>query len=122
MLSDVLIDFSRAEIVRLRTRALREGFWFRAITRMERICVNLVIQVVRRVRSLVLKNLLSAILKKIVDATESDVQRLMRTVGTRLALKRSQLAQSWGNSLAVSWVKDELFARYLTVSYMNSLT
>lgn len=110
----------RNEIIKLKTRALRKGVWYRALTRVERACIDLVLKVVQRVRSFLLKRMLSTILKKLEEAMESPVQRLMRNIGGNVALKLSQIAQGWGNKSAECWAKDLSFQQYLTVTYMNA--
>jgi hypothetical protein len=115
------VVLSRDGISRVRCLALRSGVWFRALTRVERACVDVALRVVGgRVRSLVLKRLLSSILAKLEQAMTGRVQRLMREVGGVLALRLSQVAVSWGNRSAVSWSSDAGFVRFLAVNYMNA--
>jgi len=64
--------------------------------------------------------MLSSILKKLEEAMESRVRRLMREIGGDLALKLGQIAQKWGNKSASGWVKDAGFKQYLTITYMNA--
>lgn len=110
---------TRSEIVRIKTKALRRGVWFRMLTRIERACVDLAIIVVERVRSRFLYKVLFSVIKKLEDALESQVRRLMREVGGNLALKVSQIAQDWGNKSASQWAGDQGFIRYLTITHMN---
>jgi len=111
----------RSQIVKVKTRALRKGVWFRVLTKAERACVELSIVVVERVRSCLLRRVLTSILKKLEAAMESRVQRLMRETGVRLASKLSQIAQKWGNESAFLWAGDSGFVQYLTINYMNEL-
>jgi hypothetical protein len=111
----------RSEIVRIKVRAVRRGVWFRILTRTERACMDLAVVVVERVRSSLLRKVLSSVLEKLEAALESPVQRLVREVGVSLALKLSEIAVKWGYRSAVRWVNDAGFARFLAVSRLNSM-
>jgi hypothetical protein len=119
MLNEKQTPLMRSEMIRIKTRAIRRGVWFRMLTRAERACVDLAIKVVERVRSRLLQKVLSSILKKLEEAMESQVQRLMREIGDALAKKLSQIAQKWGNKPAAGWTEDSGFVQYLTITYMN---
>jgi len=103
----------------MRTRALRKGVWYRALNRVERACIDLVVNVVERVRSRLLIRVLFSVLKKLDEAMESQVRRLMREAGGTLASKLSVIAQNWGNKSAIGWAKDAGFLQYLTIIYVN---
>jgi len=120
MLNEKRTPLMRSEMLRVKARALRRGVWFRVLTRVERACVDLAIKVVERVRSRLLQKVLSCIVKKLEEAMESQVQRLMREMGDNLAQKVSQVAQNWGNKSAVKWAEDSGFIQYLTITYMNA--
>jgi len=117
---EMCIPLSRNEIVKVKTRALRKGVWYRVLTRAERACIDLVIKVVERVRSRLLFSVLSSVLKKLEDALESHVRRLIPDIGGKLASKMSQIAQNWGNKSAASWAKESSFMQYLTVTHINA--
>lgn len=110
---------SRSEIIKVKTRALRKGVWYRVLTKVERAYIDLVIEVVDRVRSRLLSRVLSSVLRKLGAALESPVQRLMREVGLRLASRLSLIAQKWGNKSAAFWAQDAGFMRYLIITHMN---
>jgi hypothetical protein len=119
MLNEKRIPLMRSEIIRIKARAIRRGVWFRVLTRLERACIDLTIKVVERIRSRLLRKVLSSILKKLEEAIESQVWRLMREIGCSLAQKLCQIAQEWGNKLAGQWAQDSSFIKYLTITYMN---
>ena len=125
MKEDVLEEkrglFTRSEIVRVRAKAVRNGVWFRVLTRTERACMDLAVMVVERVRSCVLRKVLLSVLGKLEAALETPVQRLEREVGVGLALKLSLIAEKWGHRSASGWVKDARFTRFLAVSHLNSM-
>jgi len=79
-----------------------------------------VIEVVERVRSRLLIGVLSSVLRKLDAAMESQIWRLIREIGGKLASKISQIAQSWGNKSAARWAEDTGFVRYLTIIHMNA--
>jgi len=120
MLSEKRIPLMRSEMIRIRARAIRRGIWFRVLTKVERACVDLTIKVVERVRSRLLQKVLVSILKKLEEAMESQVLHLMREIGCSLAQNLGQIAQEWGNKLAIQWAKDSGFIQYLTITYMNT--
>lgn len=109
----------RSELVKLRVKALRRGLWFRVLSRVERGLIDLAIKVVEKVRSLVLARSLISIVEKLLNAMESEVTRLMRTVGHPLAQKLSEIVQGWGNRSARLWANDLGFIRYLAVMQKN---
>jgi hypothetical protein len=110
---------TRREIIRVKTKALRRGIWFRALTRVDRACVDLAIIVVERVRSGLLQKVLCSLIRKLEEVMESQVYRLMREVGGSMAKDLSEVAQRWGNKSAHNWVGDSAFIRYLAITYLN---
>ena len=110
---------TRSEMIKVKTRALRRGIWFRALTKTDRACVDLAIIVVERIRSRLLQKVLFSIIKKLDEIMESQIHRLMSEVGVNLAKKVGRIAQMWGNESAVRWAEDSGFIRYLTITYLN---
>jgi len=111
---------TRRKLVEMKRKAIRRGIWFTALSRAERACIDLTVQVVDRVRSLLLAKVLNAVAKKLSEAMESKITRLVKEIGCKLALKISQIAQSWGNTRATEWALDLKFVRYLTIIKMNT--
>ncbi len=114
------VPLSRCELVKLRVKARRRGVWFRALSRVERGLLDLAITVVETVRSRVLARSLIKVVEKLLESMESEVTRLMRTVGRPLAQKFSELGQEWGHASAQFWANDHSFIRYLAVMQKNS--
>lgn len=110
---------SRSQLSKLRGKACRYGFWFRVLSRAERGLIDLTIRVVAKVRSLVLARSLISIVEKLEGAMESRVTHLVKVVGRPLAQKLSEIAQSWGNKAACSWVVDMDFIQYLAIMQGN---
>jgi hypothetical protein len=100
--------------------ALKRGIWFRALNRLERGVIDLTVRYVDCIRSTQLAKVVTAILEKLKLATESVVDRLVRTVGFSLAQKISVVAVGLGNRSAIRWAVDAEFARYLAVAHLNN--
>lgn len=113
------IPLSRDELIRMKAKAVRRGVWFRTLTRSERAQMDLTVKLVKKVRSFLLAQVISSLVKKLREAMESMVGHLMKVVGTPLAEKLSQIAQKWGNAFATRWAKDLTFIQYLTIMHMN---
>jgi len=112
--------FSKKELLRLRSKAINCGVWFRALNRVDRALVYLTIKVASRVRSAVLAKALCSIVRKLEDAMKSKVLQTTRIFGFQLAHKLSLFAQKWGNISARNWVYDASFARFLAIMYINN--
>ena len=119
MIGEERTHLTRSEILKVKTKALRRGVWFRALTRTDRACIDLAIIVVERVRSSLLQRVLSSLIRKLEEIMESRVQRLMREVGGSMVQKLSAIAQEWGNESAHSWVNDSGFMQYLVITEIN---
>jgi hypothetical protein len=113
------VFLSREDVAKVKTRALRRGIWCSALTRMERVTIDLVIRLVEKVHSRLLAKVLFSVMEKLEEAMESKVSRLMREVGSGLAKKLSEIASEWGNVSAVMWVEDSGFIGYLSITCMN---
>jgi len=119
-LDPTCIPLTKIELTKMKVRAIRRGLWFKVLSRTERASIDLTIKVVERVRSLLLAKVLGAIVRKLLDAMESRVARVIREVGSDLAEKLSRIAQSWGNKSAHHWTEDKSFMQYLAITYMNT--
>jgi hypothetical protein len=109
------------QLVMAKKAALRRGIWFRALNRVERGVIDLTERYVDRIKSSKLAYVVTAILEKLKLATESAVDRLVRTVGLPLAQKISLIAQKLGNLSAQSWASDTSFACFLAIMNTNRL-
>jgi len=108
---------STRELLWRKRAALRQGLWFRALSRVERGVLDLTVKYVDCIRSSKLAKVVTAILEKLKLAAESTVDRFVRTVGVPLARNMSNIAVSWGNRSAVAWALDSGFARYLAFNF-----
>jgi len=109
----------RANLLRLKSRALRRGVWFRVLSRIDRVLVDLTVNVVDGVHGFRLAKALWSVVKKLEAALENRVLRAVNEVGYDLAGKLSLLAQKWGNRSAKDWAHDRSFARFLAIVRIN---
>ena len=110
----------KQKLRKLKLQAVRRGVWFRGLSRVDRALVDLTIKVVDGVRSFTLAKALLSVIKKLEDAFESRVLRILKEVGFPLARKLSLFAQKWGNNLAQDWMRDVSFAKFLAIMHINN--
>ena len=106
-------------LIKLKLKAIRAGVWFKALPRIDRVLVDLTIQVAENIRSAHLAKSIFAVVGKLEGLLESKFVRLSRTIGQILAEKASAVAQSWGNVAAKGWSTDRSFALYFAVMQAN---
>jgi hypothetical protein len=109
----------RTQLIKLKMKAMRAGVWFRALSRIDRVLIDLTIRVARCIRSSILANSILSITKKLEGLLESRLVRAIREIGFSLAHKLSLFAQKWGNKAAKEWANDFGFVRYLAVMKLN---
>ena len=114
------VMFEKKDLVQLKLRAMRRGVWFRALSRIDRVLLELTVSVVPRVRSFKLAKMLSTIVERLEDALEGRVLHVFRRIGFQLAHRISSLAQKWGNRSAQVWAYDMSFARFLAIMRLNN--
>jgi hypothetical protein len=114
----LLLNWER--LVLVRRLAIRKRVWFKFLDRCERAILSLTIKCVERIRSVKLAKIVKAIVDKLTDAMKGNVERLMETVGSTLAVRLSMIAVGWGNHSANRWAHDRGFMRFLAVNYMNT--
>ena len=104
---------------RIRQKAMRQGVWFKALSRIDRVLFDLTIQVQTTIRSPTLARSILAVTRKIEEVIESKFARAIREIGVPTLAKLSLLAQKWGHTHAWQWTNDLEFARFLTVMKVN---
>lgn len=109
----------KTQLMKLRLRAVRAGVWFKALPRIDRVLINLTIQVTGSVRSLTLAKSIISIMRKLEMFLENKLLRAVREVGLPTAYRVSLFAQEWGNTAAEDWRADLRFARYWAVISLN---
>ena len=113
----IILERERLRLLKL--KAKRAGVWFKALTNLDRVLVNLVIKVVDRVRNVKLATSLYTVVRKLEEALENKISRTIRMIGLPLACKLVSLARKWGNSSAERWLSDLSFARFLAIMHLN---
>jgi len=98
---------------------LRQGTWFKTLSRLERGIIELTAKYVENIKSQKLAKVVTAIITKLQLAMETTADRFVRTIGLPLARKNSNIAVSWGNLSASEWAEDRAYARYLTLNVTN---
>jgi hypothetical protein len=110
---------NRAQLMKLRQKAIRAGVWFRALPRIDRVLVDLTIKVAENIRSTHLAKSIFAVVGKLEGLLESSVLKSLRLIGRPLAEKTSSIAQKLGNVSAGAWASDSSFAFFLAVMHTN---
>jgi nicotinic acid phosphoribosyltransferase len=109
----------KAELLKLKMKAMRSGVWFKALPRIDRVLVDLTIRVAGTVRSFTLAEKILSVVRKLESLLENKLQRAAREIGLPIARKLSLFAQEWGNVAAKNWVSDGCFARYWAAVSLN---
>jgi hypothetical protein len=107
------------QLSKLKMKAIRAGVWFKALTRIDRVLIDLTMKVTQRVRSLSLTRSIMSVAAKLENLLEGKLARVIREFGFPLASELSILAQRWGNVDAEGWRSDFGFAQYLSVVKLN---
>ena len=110
----------RAQLIKLKLKAMRTGAWFRNLRKIDRALIDLTIMVTHdNIRSVALANNIISVMKKLETLSESSLRRIVDEVGYPLAQKASSLAQKWGNQSANKWRSDSSFASFLAILSIN---
>lgn len=109
----------KAQLMKLKLKAMRAGVWFRALPRIDRVLVDLTIRVAGTVRSLTLAKNILTVVRKLECLLENRLLRAVRETGLPVARRLSFFAQKWGNAAAKDWVSDGGFARYWAALSLN---
>jgi hypothetical protein len=112
-------SLNKTQLLKLKTKAMRSGAWFKALQRIDRVLFDLTIKVATNVRSTTLAKSLLSITGKLQNLFVSKLSQTINGVGFPLALKISELAQKWGNNSAREWADDLGVARYLALMKLN---
>jgi hypothetical protein len=109
----------KAQLNKLKLKAMRAGVWFRALPRIDRVLVDLTIRVAGTVRSFILARNILAVVRKLESFMESRFLRAVREIGFPVARRLALIAQKWGNGKAKEWESDKGFASYLAALSLN---
>jgi hypothetical protein len=106
--------------MRIKTRAMRSGVWFRLLSGADRAILDLTIRYVERVQSLVLTRTISKIISKVLKALGDSFVEKAEKFGYVIAGRVSKIAEKWGNKSACWWIYDRSFVRFLGVNALNT--
>jgi hypothetical protein len=109
----------KAQLLKLKLKAMRSGVWFRALPRIDRVLVDLTIKVAGTVRSFTLAKNILTVLRKLENIMESKFSRAIKEIGFPTAHRLCLMAQKWGNANAEKWKSDAGFAKYLAAMSLN---
>ena len=110
----------KAQLKKLKLKAMRTGAWFRSLRKIDRALVDLAIMVTHNnIRSYALAKNITSVMEKLENLSESSLRRIVKEVGFPLAQKASSIAQKWGNQSASEWRSDSSFASFLAILSIN---
>jgi hypothetical protein len=90
----------KAQLLKLKLKAMRSGVWFRVLRRIDRVLVDLTIKVASKVRSFTLAKNILTVVRKLESAVESRFLRSVKEIGFPMACRLGLIAQKWGNITA----------------------
>lgn len=103
----------------VRRRAIRGRVWFRVLDGLERGILSLAAKILDVVRSVSLVSELAKIIAKIEDSLKGVFVRRLEGFGLSRAEALAAESVRLGNVVAVEWVADSGFARYVTFMSLN---
>jgi len=106
--------------MKAKSRAFRNGIWFKVLSQVERAIVDLTVRCVEKVRSPILANAITKILGKISKTLGKSFLEKAREIGRDLAQRLSKVAEKWGNKKALNWRDDKEFIKFLGVTALNT--
>jgi hypothetical protein len=108
-----------ASLSNLRTKALRKGIWFQALTYQERTLAGLIRKHVKIVKNATLAAVIAKIMGKLISAIKSSFMDRIEGLGRPVAEAWSRGALAMGWKEASTWTDDPNIVRWygLTVYY-----
>jgi len=106
--------------MKVRSKAVRSGLWYEALSRAERAILDLTIKCVEKVRSPILTKAITRILGKIMKTLEKSFLEKAQEIGSDLAQRLSKVAEKWGNKNAPNWKNDKKFINFLGATALNT--
>ena len=107
-------------LIKIRSKALRNGVWYKTLSRAERAIVDLTIRCVEKVRSPILAKTISKILIRIMKTLSEGFLDKAKKVGRNIAERLCKIGEAWGNKDAPKWKRDEGFIKFLGVTALNT--
>ena len=107
------------QLRKIKIKAKRAGVWFKALQQIDRVLIDLTINVTATICSQLLISRILSVVRKLECAIQCTFMKTVRDIGYRIAYRLVLLAESWGNINAKTWISDGSFATYLTVMKIN---
>ena len=111
---------TRQGLLKIKSKAVRKGVWYEALSRTERAIVDLTIKCVENVRSQKLAKTITRIIGKITQTLGKCFIDKAQEIGSDLARRLSMVAEKWGNKTAQKWERDKKFIEFLGVTALNT--
>jgi molybdopterin molybdotransferase len=99
---DVVQVITRHQLLKLKTKAIRSGAWYKALQRIDRVLIDLTIKVKNIISSATLTKSILILIEKLEHVMESCFSLVTRTVGLPLAQRLSEIAEKLGNEIFIS--------------------
>ena len=99
---------------------MRNGIWFRALSKTERGIIDLTLRCVEKITSSILRQVLQRILGKLAFAVEHFFTWRLEQIGRPLAEMMSEVASMWGNREAENWKNDVPYIQLLGLNSLSS--
>jgi len=87
---------------------------------MERAIIDLTIKCVEKIRSPVLAQAVSMIIRKLLRTLKEEFMTEAEKAGREIVQKLSVIAQNWGNKTCFLWKRDKVFIKFLGVNALNT--
>lgn len=107
-------------LVKLRSRACKNGTWYETLSRTERAIVDLTIRCVEKIRSPTLAKTISRIMGKLTQTLQKTFIERAQEIGTEISKRIVEIAQEWGNKKSSEWETDDNFIKFLGVTALNT--
>ena len=118
---DAFCSLGKEQLLKLKTKAMRSGAWFKMLRRIDRVLLDLTIRVVDKIRSVKLAKSINVLAKKLAFTTRQGFSSRLSEIGLPLAQKISFAAEKLGNPFAKSWAFDHSFVFFLAVLHVNAV-
>jgi hypothetical protein len=106
-------------LLKIKSKARRNGIWYGTLSRAERAIVDLTIKCVETIRSPTLAKAITKIVSKITQTLGKSFLQKAQEVGADLAKNLSLVARRWGREDSREWKDDDHFIKFLGVTMLN---
>lgn len=111
---------TRQGLMKVKSRAVRSGIWFKVLSRAERAIVDLTVKCVEQIRSRILAQIISKIISKLLKTLEDEFLTKAERIGCKIVEKLSTIAEKWGNKACSAWRYDKNFIKFLGMNELNN--